>query len=73
MLWAILLEHMHKKFDINQAKIKGGCQLGRKVVPHNSKSDLPLTIHNSLSDNNGKDRYNENIRIHSKCGFGVDR
>ena len=24
---AILLEHMHKKFEINQTKIKGGCQL----------------------------------------------
>ena len=22
--------------------IKGGCQLGRKAVSHNSKSDLPL-------------------------------
>ena len=22
--------------------IKGGCQSGRKVAPHNSKSDLPL-------------------------------
>ena len=33
---------MHKKFDINPTKIKGGCQSGRKVVPHNSKSDLPL-------------------------------
>ena len=38
----MLLEHMHKKFEINQTKIKGGCQLGRKVVAHNSKSDLPL-------------------------------
>ena len=28
---------MHKKFEINQAKIKGGCQSGRKVVPHDSK------------------------------------
>ena len=27
---------------MNQTKIKGGCQSGRKVVPHNSKSDLPL-------------------------------
>ena len=26
----------------NQTKIKGGCQSGRKVVPHDSKSDLPL-------------------------------
>ena len=59
---------MHKKFKINQRKIKGGCQsetkaahcysctdlnlnrtkikggyqLGRKVVTHDSKSDLPL-------------------------------
>ena len=33
---------MQKKFEINQTKIKGGCQLGRKVVNHNSKSDLPL-------------------------------
>ena len=29
-------------FKINQTKIKGGCQSGRKVVTHNSKSDLPL-------------------------------
>ena len=27
---------------INQKKIKGGCQSGRKVVTHDSKSDLPL-------------------------------
>ena len=35
---------MHKKFEINQTKIKGGCQSGRKVVTHNcnTKSDLPL-------------------------------
>ena len=37
---------MHKKFDINRTKIKGGCQSGRKVVTHNSKSDLPLRIGN---------------------------
>ena len=35
-----LLEHMHKKFEINWKKIKGGCQSGRKVVTHNSKSDF---------------------------------
>ena len=35
---------MHKKFRINQTKIKGGCQSGRKVVMHNSKSDLPLKV-----------------------------
>ena len=33
---------MHKKFEINRTNIKGGCLLGRKVVAHNSKSDLPL-------------------------------
>ena len=33
---------MHKKFEINQMKIKGGCQSCRKVVTYNSKSDLPL-------------------------------
>ena len=39
---SILLEQMHKKFEINRTKIKGSCQSGRKVVTHNSKSDLPL-------------------------------
>ena len=38
----MLLEHMHKKVEINRPKIKGGCQLGSKVSTHNSKSDLPL-------------------------------
>ena len=33
---------MHKKFEIKRTKIKGGCQSGRKVVTHNSYSDLPL-------------------------------
>ena len=33
-------EHMHKKFEINRTKIKGSCQLCRKVVSHNSKSNL---------------------------------
>ena len=42
MSTAILLEHMHKKFEINRTEIDGGCQSGRKVVTHNSKSDLPL-------------------------------
>ena len=35
---------MHKKFQI-----KGGCQSGRKVVTHNSKSDLHLSIKNICS------------------------
>ena len=39
---AILLEHMHKKFEINRTKIKGGCQSGRRVVTNDSKSDMPL-------------------------------
>ena len=33
---------MYKKFEIKRTKIKGGCQSGRKVVTHNSKSDLPV-------------------------------
>ena len=33
---------MHKKFEINRTKIPVGCQSRRKVVAHNSKSDLPL-------------------------------
>ena len=28
----MLLEHMHKKFEINRTKIKGGCQSGRKMI-----------------------------------------
>ena len=44
----LLLEHMHKKFEINRSKIKGGCQSGRKVVTHISKSDLPLAIYPSM-------------------------
>ena len=45
--WALailleLVEHMHKNFEINRIKIKGSCQSGRKVVTHDSKSDLPL-------------------------------
>ena len=39
---------MHKKFKINLTKIKGGFQSGRKVVPHDSKSDLPLGFYNIL-------------------------
>ena len=41
----MLIDHVHKKFEINRTKIKGGCQSGRKVVPHNSKSDLPLNLY----------------------------
>ena len=58
----MLLEHMHKKFEVNRKKIKGGCQSGRKVVPHDSKSDLPLNflwiylfvVHVDLAKNGGR-------------------
>ena len=30
---------------VNETKIKGGCQSGRKVVTHDSKSDLPLDLY----------------------------
>ena len=33
---------MHKKFEIKRTKIKDGCQSRRKVVTHDSKSDLSL-------------------------------
>ena len=38
---------MHKNFETNRTKIKCGCQSGRKVVTHNSKSDLTL-VHTSV-------------------------
>ena len=41
---AALLEHMHRKFEMNRTKVKGGCQSRRKVVPHDSKSGLLLSI-----------------------------
>ena len=40
---------MQKRFEINRTKIKGGCQSGRKVVTHNSKSDLPLIMETNTS------------------------
>ena len=36
------VEHIHKNFEINRTKIKGGYKSGRKVVTHDSTSDLPL-------------------------------
>ena len=38
---------MPDKFEINRTKIKGGCQSGRKVVTHDSKSNLPLASSSS--------------------------
>ena len=34
-----------QELEINLTKIKGGCQSGRKVVIHNSKSDLALDFY----------------------------
>ena len=42
----LTLVHMNKKFEVNQTNIKGSYQSGRKVVPHDSKSDLPLALVN---------------------------
>ena len=47
---------MHKKLEINQTKIKGGCQSERKVVTHNSKSDLPLK-RGVVDDDDGEKMY----------------
>ena len=35
---------MHKKFKIDKTKIKGSCQLERKVITHGTKCDLPLVL-----------------------------
>ena len=51
MALTILLKHMHKKFEINWTKIKGGCQSGRNMVTHDSKSDLDLVL---ISTNESK-------------------
>ena len=40
LFFIMCVEHMHKKFEINRTKIKDSCHSGRKVVTHNSKSDL---------------------------------
>ena len=37
------MDSAHVILKVNQTKIKGSCQSGRKMVPHDSKSDLPLT------------------------------
>ena len=45
-IWALakLSEHMHKKFEVNWTKIKGGCQSERKVSQLNSYSKMPLAL-----------------------------
>ena len=39
---AKLSEHMHKKFQVNQTNIKGGCQSERKSAEMISYSKMPL-------------------------------
>ena len=51
---------MHKKFKINRTKIKGGFQSGRKVITHDSHSDLPLVVISTSSH-----------MQHSTCSAGV--
>ena len=51
------------KFEINWTKIRGGCQLGRKVVTHNSKSDLPLEVNRHFQDKVG---WSEKVTIRKK-------
>ena len=57
---------MHKKFEINQTKIKGGCQSGRIVVTHDSKRDLPVVqvdvLQNHMSTSHA-------IRVHAQDFF----
>ena len=37
---------MHKKFEVNWAKIKGGCHSYTKSAPQQSWSDLTMCVHN---------------------------
>ena len=39
---------MQKKFEMNQTKIKGGCQTGRKEATYNSKSEFTSSISSFL-------------------------
>ena len=54
---------MHKKFDKNQTKIKGGCQSGSKVVTHDSKSDLPQGEFTSYVDRHFHLQYLSNFEV----------
>ena len=71
---------MHKKFEINQTKIKGGCQSGRKVVTHDSKSDLPLPTRKrqsvktiSICINFITSSFVESYTAHSSINFGLSK
>ena len=54
---------MHKKFEINRTKIKDGCQSGREVVTHNSKSDLLVASLLSASGLKINVSLEKNIRV----------
>ena len=60
---------MHKKFKINRPKIKGGCQLERKVVTYDSKSDLPLVDNHFLPDQMAV--YQFTLIIYFGCCVGI--
>ena len=44
---------MHKKFEVNWTKIKGGCQSERKVSQLNSYSKMPLSV-KQIADPTGR-------------------
>ena len=46
---APIVLHMHKKFEVNQTKIKGGCQSYTKAAPKESWNDLTLIANWSLN------------------------
>ena len=48
---ASIVLHMHKKFEVNRTKIKGGCQSYTKATPRESWSDLTL-VHFGFQFNN---------------------
>ena len=57
----------HVIFEVNRTKIKGGCQSGRKVVTHDSKSALPLVYIPILTQHsrvgNPLNQYNHSNKI----------
>ena len=60
---------MHKKCELNQTKIKGCCQSGRKVVPHDSKSDLPLGVKRNTLNRFSFGHESSLIKIYSFDGY----
>ena len=68
-LFSLASAHVILKY-LNQTKIKGGCQWGSKVVPHDSKSDLPLAtlsehMHKKAEVNQIK--FERMVLIRNKC------